>query len=561
MTTKEDMPKRVTDPILEQLALLMETNRKQSEIIESQAKTIEELRATIVELNASLAWLKRKVFGKMSEKCNPINNGDPMLPFDYGDLGQIEAEIEAARNKAAQIITPKPQVAGKTPRRNRIIMDDLPVVTVVIEPEDLDLGKYVKIGEEHTRTLEMKPGYLYVKDTVRPTYAIKDETEAVENGKRMVVTAPLPLMPIYKGMPGASMLAEILLQKYEYHVPFYRQVKQPEHLGVKLSRNTLNGWFKPVCELLRPLYLELKKKVLSSDYIQVDETTLPVIDHDRHKAAKEYIWIVRAAVPRLLFFHYANGSRSQKVAVDLLKTFKGYLQCDGYSAYDAFENRKDVRLCGCLAHIRRHIESCREENREYAMQGLKFIQDLYNVEYMADERQLSYEERAALRQRLAGPLLDAFELWLQNTYPKVLKRSLMGKAIAYAYPLIPRMRHYLYDGRIFIDNNRAENALRPMVLTRKNMLFCGNQQAAENTAVICSLLGSCKECGVNPREWLNDVISKLPYYLTPKSEKKLTELLPDRWGGYRQSHDTLPTVTGMSMDNPRTVHRQTVHAT
>ena len=548
MTTKEDIPKRVTDPMLEQLALLMETNRKQSEIIESQAKTIEELRVTIVELNASLAWLKRKVFGKMSEKCNPINNGDPMLPFDYGDLGQIEAEIEAARNKAAQIITPKPQVAGKTPRRNRIIMDDLPVVTVIIEPENLDLDKYVKIGEEHTRTLEMKPGYLYVKDTVRPTYAIKDETEAIENGKRMVVTAPLPLMPIYKGMPGASMLAEILLQKYEYHVPFYRQVKQLEHLGVKLSRNTLDGWFKPVCALLRPLYLELKKKVLSSDYIQVDETTLPVIDHDRHKAAKEYIWIVRAAVPRLLFFHYANGSRSQKVAVDLLKTFKGYLQCDGYSAYDAFENRKDVCLCGCLAHIRRHIESCREENREYAMQGLKFIQDLYNVEYMADEQQLSYEERAALRQRLAGPLLDAFELWLQNTYPKVLKRSLMGKAIAYAYPLIPRMRHYLYDGRIFIDNNRAENALRPMVLTRKNMLFCGNRQAAENTAVICSLLGSCKECGVNPREWLNDVISKLPYYLTPKSEKNLTELLPDRWGGYRQSHDTRQTFPGLSID-------------
>lgn len=107
MTTKEDIPKRVTDPMLEQLALLMETNRKQSEIIESQAKTIEELRATIVELNASLAWLKRKVFGKMSEKCNPINSGDPMLPFDYGDLGQIEAEIEAARNKAAQIITPQ----------------------------------------------------------------------------------------------------------------------------------------------------------------------------------------------------------------------------------------------------------------------------------------------------------------------------------------------------------------------------------------------------------------------------------------------------------------------
>lgn len=202
MTTKEDTPKRMTDATKEQLALLTETNRKQAEIIKSQARTIEELRATIVELNASLAWLKRKVFGKMSEKCKPINNGDPMPPFEYGDLGQVEAEIEAARNKAAQIVAPKPQVACKTPRRNRIIMDDLPVVTVVIEPEDLDPGKYVKIGEEHTGTLEMKPGYLYVKDTVRPTYAIKDETEVIENGKRAVIIAPLPLMPIYKGMPG-----------------------------------------------------------------------------------------------------------------------------------------------------------------------------------------------------------------------------------------------------------------------------------------------------------------------------------------------------------------------
>ena len=527
--TREDTLVQMIQSLKEQLSVMAATNRKQNETIVSQAQTIEELRSTIVDLNASLAWLKRKVFGKMSEKCKPIK-GDPMLPLEYGDLEQVEAEIEEARNRAAaQITVPKVQIAGKTSRRNRVVMDDLPVVTVVIEPEGLDPDKYVKIDEEHTRTLEMKPGYLYVKDTVRPTYALKDDTEAIENGRKTVITAPMPLMPIYKGMPGASMLAEVLLQKYEYHVPFYRQVKQLEHLGVKLSRKTLGGWFKPVCELLEPLYLELKKVVLSSDYIQVDETTLPVIDHDRHKAAKEYIWMVRAAMPRLLFFHYDDGSRAQKVAVELLKPFKGYLQCDGYSAYDIFEEKEDVHLCACLAHIRRHLESGKEENREYAMQGLKFIQDLYNVEHMADERQLSYEERAALRQRLAGPLLDAFELWLQNTYPKVLKRSLMGKAIAYTYPLMPRMRHYLYDGRIFIDNNGAENALRPIVLTRKNMLFCGNQEAAKNTAVICSLLSSCKECGVNPREWLNHVITKLPYYLEPKSSRNLRELLPDKW--------------------------------
>ena len=280
---------------------LSEINRKQSEIITAQVKTIEELRGTIVELNASLAWLKRKVFGKMSEKCKPVDNGEPRLPFDYGDLEQIEAEIEEAQSRAAEQITvPKSQAVNKMPRCNRVVMDNLPVVTVVIESENVDLSRYVKIVEGHTRTLEMKPGYLYVKDTVRPTYALKNEMEAVDNGEKAVITAPMPLMPIYKGMPGASMLAEVLLQKYEYHVPFYRQVKQLEHLGMKLSRNTLDGWFKLVCELLKPLYLELRKKVLAADYLQVDETTLLVINYDRCKAAKEYIWIVRAAAPALL---------------------------------------------------------------------------------------------------------------------------------------------------------------------------------------------------------------------------------------------------------------------
>ena len=147
---KEDATGQAVEPSMEQL---LDINRKQSEIISAQARTIEELRGTIVELNASLAWLKRKVFGKMSEKCKPVYNGDPKLPFDYGDLEQIEAEIEDARSRAAEQITvPKSRAANKTPRRNRVVMDNLPVVTVVIEPENVDLSRYVKIGEEHTRT-------------------------------------------------------------------------------------------------------------------------------------------------------------------------------------------------------------------------------------------------------------------------------------------------------------------------------------------------------------------------------------------------------------------------
>ena len=169
--------------------------------------------------------------------------------------------------------------------------------------------------------------------------------EAVDNGEKAVITAPMPLMPIYKGMPGASMLAEVLLQKYEYHVPFYRQVKQLEHLGVKLSRNTLDGWFRPVCELLRPLYLELRKKVLAADYFQVDETTLPVINHERHKAAKEYIWIVRALC------RVCSSSIRQRIAFtkscgQLLKNFKGYLQSDGHPIMTPL---RIERTCACVA--------------------------------------------------------------------------------------------------------------------------------------------------------------------------------------------------------------------
>lgn len=532
MTDKETL-ELLVDSLRNQIKMLEEQNRKQEEAnalhlkrISEQTQQISELNDRIKELLANMEWLKRKVFGKMSEKHAPINPNQLELPFDDADLKDINAEIEAAMTKAEEQICPKQQEDGKKARRNRIVTDGLPVVEVIIEPDGLDFTKYRKIGEEHTKTLEIVPGKVYVKDTIRPKYALIDPQDVESKG---VIIAPMPLMPIYKGMPGASMLAEILLQKYQYHVPFYRQIQEYKHLGIKLSNSTLDSWFKPTCDLLRPLYLELKKKVLSTDYIQVDETTVPVIDREKHKAAKEYLWLVRSPMEKMLFFHYDEGSRSQKVALNLLSSFKGYVQSDGYAAYDAFEGRDGVCLVGCMAHIRRHFEACLEENREYSEQAIKIIQNLYNVERMADDDNLSYEERAALRQRLSGPLLDGFELWMKETYSKVLKRSLIGKAIAYAYPLMPRMRPYLSDGRLKIDNNGAENAIRPLTISRKNFLFCGNGDSAENTAVIMSLLGTCRECGVNPREWLNDVIAKFPYYLVPKSGKDLTELLPNRW--------------------------------
>jgi transposase len=230
----------------------------------------------------------------------------------------------------------------------------------------------------------------------------------------------------------------------------------------------------------------------------------------------------------LVFFHYDDGSRSQETAWKLLQTFKGYLQSDGYAAYNIFEGKKEVCLVGCLAHIRRHYEVAKEENESLAGYVLAQIQQLYRIEQIADQEELTYEQRMLRRQEQALPILEQLEKWMETAYPKVLPKSRMGQAIAYAYQLWPRMRNYLKDGRLKIDNNLAENAIRPIALSRKNFLFCGNHEAAQNTAIICSLLASCKASNINPREWLTEGIALLPYYAANK-EKDLKELLPHCW--------------------------------
>jgi len=301
------------------------------------------------------------------------------------------------------------------------------------------------------------------------------------------------------------------------------------HLGVKIPENTISGWFKPACELLKPLYEVLKKEVIDTDYLQVDETTLPVINKESHKAKKEYLWMVRAVMKKLVFFYYNDGSRSQQTVGTLLKSFTGYLQSDGWQAYNVFDKEDQVCLVGCMVHIRRYYEKALNENKALAEHALKEIQQLYRIERMADERNLSFEERAKLREELAAPVMNLLEAWMEKTYPKVLPQSLIGEAIGYSYSLWPRMKNYLLDGRLKLDNNMAENAIRPIALSRKNFMFCGNHEAAGNTAIICSLLTSCKEQGVNPREWLIDVIGKMPYYQKPGNDENLKKLLPNYW--------------------------------
>ena len=509
---------------------LQQVNASQAETIKKLTEQNESLQTRIKELTAQVAWLNRQLFGRKSEKLPII---DPNYPDLFASMQPDNAQqIADAHDEAVEKIT-QTKEERRQEKKNRIMMEDLPVLEqVILTPDNLDTNLYKKIGQEVTRIVEHKPGQLYIKEIIREKWGLKDNTATAPKGMSGVLIAPMPLLPIYKGIAGASLLAEILLQKYEYHMPYYRQIKQYTHLGMKgLTESTVDGWFKQTMELLKPLYEVLKTEVMKADYLQADETTTPVMNKDTHKAAKEYLWMIRAVIQRLVLFHYDQGSRAGAVIEALANryNFKGYLQCDGFVGYEtAFKANPDVWLVNCMVHIRRHFEQALDENRSMAEHALIEIQHLYKIEHMCDDAGLSPDEREAKRQELARPIMEAMKLWMETEGVKYSESSLIGKAITYTYTRWDNMMRYLEDGRLLLDNNLAENEIRPITLGRKNYLFCGNHEAAQNMAIVCSLLATCRNHDVNPRDYLNDVISQMPYH-TKASHEELLQLLPHKW--------------------------------
>ncbi len=505
-------------------------NAHYEEVIKDKDKKIK-------QLTDQLAWYRRKFWKASSEKYIPQDPSQRKFDFDGVDiLPQEEEQVKEAAKEIVSYERRKPEKEKRQPARLPL-PENLRREEEVIEPDGID-ENWIRIGEEVTEVLEHKPGELYVRRIVRPKYALRKDLqqlreESEESGQKNMKIAALPLLPIPRSNAGASLLAELLIGKYVYHLPFHRSIAMFKLAGVSIPATTVNGWFAASSDLLRALYYRLREIVLATDYIQVDESTVPVINDEKHMAVKSYLWVVRSVMKNMMFFHYDKGSRAQKVVIELLHNYQGAIQTDGYDAYSIYENKKGVLLLGCWAHARRKFNDALKEDESGARYALEQIGMLYNVEAMATDQGMDHDQRAILRERLAYPILCAFEKWIVNYYPKVLLQGRMYKALTYTYSLFHRLSRYHLDGRYQIDNNLVENAIRPLALGRKNYLFCGNHDAAENAAIMYSLFGCCKSCDVNPRQWLTDVLTRIPAYNNDYS-RDLAELLPHNWKAARE---------------------------
>lgn len=449
------------------------------------------------QLRAELDQLKRMLFGSKSERFIPA-----VSPLQ-GNLFELpEAEEKPAPTEEIKYERKKPAKKIEEHAGRKILPSHLERVEIFVEPKE-DITGLKKIGEEITEELEYRQAVLFVNQYIRPKYA-KQNAEGV-------LIAELPSRPIDKGIPGPGLLAHILISKYTDHLPLYRQIQQMERLGVSIPQSTMSEWFSQSCDLITPLYNVLKKEVLKSFYLQVDETPIKVLDKDKKGSAhKGFYWVYHSPEKKLVLFDYRQG-RGREGPQEMLEGFAGYLQTDGYGVYDKFESDK-IKLLNCMAHARRKFEEALKNDKDRAEHALFKIQCLYAIERFFREENISREEKQKLRKQDAEPILNEMHQWLKDEIIKVTPKSLIGQAIAYSLARWDKLSLYITDGRLEIDNNLVENSIRPVAVGRKNYLFAGSHDAAQRAAMIYSLLGTCKKNGIEPFEWLKNTLSVLPDY-------------------------------------------------
>ena len=442
------------------------------------------------------------------------------------DKNQLELLLQGLPNV---IVSPPPESKATTishnggahPVRRMLAEDRLETHETVIEPEEVQAHPegWKKIGEERTSQLDWVAPKIIKRVLIRPRY-VKAERFAI---------APLPPQPIEQGMVGPSLLAQILVSKYEYHQPLYRQEKMfHQQFGVDLSRKTMGWWVEQAANLLKPVYRSIREDLVRGSYLQADETPIRFLDPDvKGKSQRGYLWAYSRPGGDVLFEW--RVSRSRAGPEEFLKNFRGKLQTDGYSAYESLAKaRGDLTLIGCWAHARRGFHEALAETR-LAAWFVRQIGHLYAVEKQLRGQKAGPALRQAMRVWQAQPVLARLHRAMELIRRRTLPQGLLGQAIDYTLKRWEALMRFLDDGVLEIDNNLIENLIRPSALGKKNYLFFGHPEAGERSAVIYTLLGSCRRHGVNPFDYLKDLFASLP----AAKITQIKEFTPAAWAKMR----------------------------
>lgn len=467
----------------------------------------------ILKLKTELAQIRRLIFGSKSERFVPsVPAEQTALELNAEQMAPPPAEKETITYQRTKNKSQKPH-PGRLP-----IPSHIPRIEIEVRPTE-DVTGLKTIGEEITEELEYKPGSFYVNKYIRKKY-IREKKNANE-GEKEIIIAPLPVRPIDKCIAGPGLLASIIIEKFVDHLPLYRQQQRFSREAVHLPSSTIIGWINGCCALIEPLYDVLKKEVLSQNYIQADETPIPVLDPGKiHSTHQGYHWVYHAPEIKMVLFDYQKG-RSREGPKEILKNFCGHLQTDGYNAYEIFDTEK-ITLLHCMAHARRKFDQALQSDKQRAEQMLALMQKLYATERKAREEILSHAQRYELRQTESITVLQEIKSWLAENITQVLPKSSIGEAIAYSLARWEKLCIYAGDGKLEIDNNLVENAIRPVALGRKNYLFAGSHDSAQRAAMLYSFMATCKLRGVEPLQWLTKILSLIPDH----KANRLAELLP-----------------------------------
>jgi transposase len=475
-------------------------------------------RARAERLEQIIKELQRHRFGRRAET----------LPEDQLLLGLEEAEQTEAHGEAEkESTTPEMRVRRAQKRRmNRgSLPAHLPRIEIVADIEDHTCpcckGALHRIGEDTSERLDIIPAQLRVIVVRRPKYACRTCEEAV-------VQAPAPARLIEGGLPTEATVAHVLVSKYADHLPLYRQAQIYARSGITLDRATLADWVGRAAFLLRPVHERLLLKLKESTKLFADETTAPVLDPGRGRTKIGQLWTYArddrpwgGADPPGVAYVYAPDRKAER-PIAHLSGFKGVLQVDGYGGYRALAERGEVVLAFCWAHVRRPFyELAAAGPAPIASEALARIADLYAVE--KEIRGRTAEERRAVRQEKSKPILDELEPWLRAKLDLISQKTKLAEAIRYALSRWVGLSRFVDDGRIEIDSNVVERAIRPIALNRKNALFAGSDGGGEHWAIVASLIETCKLNGIDPQAYLADVITKI---VNGHPNSQIDDLLP-----------------------------------